>query len=115
MNTITLAKLLRVLINGNDYPAGTNIVNIIQQMILHIILIIEINQIMIMNHMSLWQNINMKFLKYLITLNLILFIFLDQKHLIQTNIYYIEKHSVCLYFLIFFKLFLYERYFRQRD
>lgn len=29
MNTITLAKLLRVLINGNDYPAGTNIVNII--------------------------------------------------------------------------------------
>ena len=29
MNTITLAKLLRTLSNGNDYPAGTNIVNII--------------------------------------------------------------------------------------
>ena len=29
MNTITLAKLLRALINGNDYPVGTNIVNII--------------------------------------------------------------------------------------
>ena len=29
MNTITLAKLLRALINGNDYPACTNIVNII--------------------------------------------------------------------------------------
>ena len=29
MNTITLAKLLRALINDNDYPAGTNIVNII--------------------------------------------------------------------------------------
>lgn len=29
MNTITLAKLLRALINGNDYPADTNIVNII--------------------------------------------------------------------------------------
>ena len=26
MNTITLAKLLRALINGNDYPAGTNII-----------------------------------------------------------------------------------------
>ena len=29
MNTITLDKLLRVLINGNDYHACTNIVNII--------------------------------------------------------------------------------------
>ena len=29
MNTITLAKLIRALSNGNDYPAGTNIVNII--------------------------------------------------------------------------------------
>ena len=29
MNTITLAKLLRALSNGNDYHAGTNIVNII--------------------------------------------------------------------------------------
>ena len=29
MNTITLDKLLKALINGNDYPAGTNIVNII--------------------------------------------------------------------------------------
>ena len=29
MNTITLAKLLRALVNGNDYLAGTNIVNII--------------------------------------------------------------------------------------
>lgn len=29
MNTITLAKLRRALSNGNDYPAGTNIVNII--------------------------------------------------------------------------------------
>ena len=102
MNTITLAKLLKALINGNDYLAGTNIVNIIQQMILQIILIIGINQIMIMNHLSLQQNINMKFHKYLITLNLILFIFLDQKHLIQTNIYYIEKHSVCLYFFNIF-------------
>lgn len=26
MNTITLTKLLRALINGNDYPAGTNII-----------------------------------------------------------------------------------------
>ena len=26
MNTITLAKLLRALINGNNYPAGTNII-----------------------------------------------------------------------------------------
>ena len=58
-----------------------------------------------MNHLSLRQNINMKFLKYLITLNLIIFIFLDQKHLIQTNIYYIEKHSVCLYFLYFLNYF----------
>ena len=29
MNTITLTKLLKALINGNDYLAGTNIVNII--------------------------------------------------------------------------------------
>lgn len=26
MNTITLTRLLRALINGNDYPAGTNII-----------------------------------------------------------------------------------------
>ena len=26
MNTITLAKLLKALINGNDYPAGTNVI-----------------------------------------------------------------------------------------